>query len=83
MYGRTYSLRIKNRRPCQSVHFFVLSPATRTMASEKLPRYVNHEGYLVAGGFPVDGFKSALKYEAQANDLFVVTYPKVCVKRIA
>ncbi|KAL7435026.1 hypothetical protein ACHAXH_005921 [Discostella pseudostelligera] len=43
---------------------------------EKLPRYSNHDGYLVAGGFPVDGFRSALKYQAQDNDLFIVTYPK-------
>lgn len=60
-----------------------------TMASEpldnrpeKLPKYVNHDGYLVAGGFPVDGFRSALSYKAHDNDLFVVTYPKVCVKRM-
>jgi hypothetical protein len=57
-----------------------------TMASEpldncpeKLPRYVDHDGYLVAGGFPVDGFRSALNYESQDNDLFIVTYPKVSV----
>jgi short-subunit dehydrogenase len=43
---------------------------------EKLPRYRNHDGYLVAYGFPVEGFNSALTYEAQDNDLFIVTYPK-------
>lgn len=49
---------------------------------EKLPKYSNHDGYLVAGGFPVDGFRSALKYQAQDNDLFIVTYPKVCEQHI-
>jgi short-subunit dehydrogenase len=44
---------------------------------EKLPRYRDHGGYLVAWGFPVEGFNSALQYEAQDNDLFIVTYPKV------
>ena len=44
---------------------------------EKLPRYINHDGYLVAGGFPVEGFNSGLKYKAQDDDLFIVTYPKV------
>ncbi len=43
---------------------------------EKLPRYINHNGYLVAGGFPVEGFASGLSYQAQDNDLFIVTYPK-------
>lgn len=43
---------------------------------EKLPRYRNHDGYLVAWGFPVEGFNSALTYKAQDNDLFIVTYPK-------
>lgn len=44
--------------------------------NEKLPRYINHDGYLVAGGFPVEGFNSGLKYQAKNNDLFIVTYPK-------
>lgn len=44
---------------------------------EKLPRYVEHDGYFVAGGFPVEGLRSGLKYKAQADDLFIVTYPKV------
>lgn len=43
---------------------------------EKLPRYRNHDGYLVAWGFSVGGFNSALTYVAQDNDLFIVTYPK-------
>ena len=42
----------------------------------KTPKYVNHDGYLVAGGFPVEGFSSGLSYKAQDNDLFIVTYPK-------
>ncbi len=27
-------------------------------------------------GFPIEGFTSALKYEAQPSDIFIVTYPK-------
>ncbi len=27
-------------------------------------------------GFPVEGFTSALKYQAQPSDIFLVTYPK-------
>jgi hypothetical protein len=46
-----------------------------------LPKYRDHGGYLVAGGFPVEGFGSALKYEARDDDLFVVTYPKVSFRR--
>ncbi len=48
---------------------------------EKLPRYRDHGGYLVAGGFPVEGFSSALKYQAQDNDVFIVTYPKVSLMK--
>jgi hypothetical protein len=46
-------------------------------SQEKLPRYRDHGGYLVAGGFPIEGFSSALKYQARDDDLFIVTYPKV------
>ena len=44
----------------------------------KTPKYINHDGYLVAGGFPVEGFSfsSGLSYKAKDNDLFIVTYPK-------
>ena len=50
-------------------------------SQEKLPRYRDHGGYLVAGGFPVEGFSSALSYQAQDNDLFIVTYPKVSLMK--
>lgn len=43
---------------------------------EILPSYTDHEGYLMPEGFPVDGFMSGLKYQAQPEDLFVATYPK-------
>ncbi len=46
------------------------------MASEKTPTYANHDGYRLAGGFPFEGFRSSLKYEAKDEDLFIVTYPK-------
>jgi len=41
-----------------------------------LPAYTNHDSFLMPKGFPVDGFTSGLKYQAQPNDLFVATYPK-------
>ena len=40
------------------------------------PSYQDHDGYLIASGFPVNNFESALRYKAQFNDLFVVSYPK-------
>lgn len=43
---------------------------------EKLPTYTDHGTYLLAKGFPVEGFKSGLEYQAQDDDLFIVTYPK-------
>jgi len=50
------------------------------MASEKTPSYTDHDGYKLAMGFPLDGFRSCLEYEAKDEDLFIVTYPKVCVQ---
>jgi len=47
------------------------------MASEKTPTYTDHDGYKLAKGFPLDGFRSGLEYEAKDEDLFIVTYPKV------
>jgi len=41
-----------------------------------VPKYKNHNGYLIASGFPEDQFDSALQYQAQPNDLFVTSYPK-------
>jgi hypothetical protein len=49
------------------------------MASDKTPSYTDHDGYKLAMGFPLDGFRSGLKYEAKDTDLFIVTYPKVSV----
>ncbi|MDJ0601708.1 MAG: sulfotransferase domain-containing protein [Crocosphaera sp.] len=44
--------------------------------SVKKPSYYNHNGFLMPMGFPIEGFTSALKYEAQSSDIFLVTYPK-------
>ncbi|MDJ0729779.1 MAG: sulfotransferase domain-containing protein, partial [Crocosphaera sp.] len=44
--------------------------------SRKKPSYYNHNGFLMPMGFPIEGFTSALKYEAQPSDIFIVTYPK-------
>ena len=41
-----------------------------------LPSYTDHNGFLLPKGFPVQGFITGLTYEAQPNDVFVVTYPK-------
>jgi hypothetical protein len=40
------------------------------------PSYTDHNGFRMPKGFPVEGFVSGLKYEAQPNDLIVATYPK-------
>ncbi|KAI2508577.1 sulfotransferase [Fragilaria crotonensis] len=40
------------------------------------PSYTDHDGFLLPKGFPVQGFTNGLRYEAQPNDVFVVTYPK-------
>lgn len=37
------------------------------------PSYTNHNGYLMPKGFPVEGFISGLKYNANPDDLFVAT----------
>lgn len=58
-----------------------MASETPRQEEEKLPRYTNNDGYRVAGGFPVEGFRSGLKYQAQDNDLFIVTYPKVRLNR--
>lgn len=42
----------------------------------KIPKYYNHNGFLMPMGFPVDGFTSAINYQAQSSDIFIVTYPK-------
>jgi len=59
----------------------VLASKAPHTSQEKLPRYRDHGGYLVAGGFPVEGFSSALSYQAQDNDLFIVTFPKVSLMK--
>ncbi len=45
-------------------------------ATEKGPKYTNHDGYLMPYGFPIENFSSSLKYKAEENDLFICTYPK-------
>ena len=45
--------------------------------AEKTPTYTDNNGYKLASGFPLDGFRSGLEYEAKDEDLFIVTYPKV------
>jgi hypothetical protein len=42
----------------------------------KGPTYTDHNGFLMPKGFPIEGFKSGLKYSAGADDLFIATYPK-------
>lgn len=44
--------------------------------NQKKPSYYNHNGFLMPMGFPIEGLTSALKYEAQPSDIFLVTYPK-------
>ncbi|KAL7491181.1 hypothetical protein ACHAWT_000617 [Skeletonema menzelii] len=46
------------------------------MAAEKTPTYTDHDGYKLASGFPLDGFRSGLEYKAKDEDVFIVTYPK-------
>ena len=43
---------------------------------KRRPSYYNHNGFLMPMGFPVEGFTSALNYQAQTSDIFIVTYPK-------
>lgn len=43
---------------------------------EKIPSYTDHGVFLLPKGFPAEGFKSGISYQAQDNDLFIVTYPK-------
>ena len=40
------------------------------------PRYVSHGGFLMPMGFPVAGFDSGLRYQPEAGDIFVASYPK-------
>ncbi len=44
--------------------------------TQQTPSYYNHDGFLMPLGFPVEGFTSALNYQAQPSDTFIVTYPK-------
>jgi Sulfotransferase domain len=41
-----------------------------------IPSYTDHNGFRMPKGFPAENFNAALRYQAQANDLFVATYPK-------
>lgn len=40
------------------------------------PKYRLHNGYRIPLGFPVEAFASAIEYKADAEDTFIVTYPK-------
>ncbi|MGF1486890.1 MAG: sulfotransferase domain-containing protein [Prochloraceae cyanobacterium] len=40
------------------------------------PKYISHNGFLMAKDFPPEAFKSALQYQPEATDIFIVTYPK-------
>ncbi|MEA5511736.1 sulfotransferase domain-containing protein [Crocosphaera sp. UHCC 0190] len=42
----------------------------------KKPSYYYHNGFRMPMGFPIEGFTSALNYQAQPSDIFIVTYPK-------
>ncbi|ACB53617.1 probable sulfotransferase [Crocosphaera subtropica ATCC 51142] len=44
--------------------------------NRKKPSYYDHDGFLMPIGFPIEGFISALRYQAQPSDVFLVTYPK-------
>lgn len=45
-------------------------------SDHKKPSYQNHNGFLMPMGFPPEGFISGINYQAQPDDIFVVTYPK-------
>ena len=36
-------------------------------SQEKLPAYTDHGGFLFPKGFPVEGFRSGLNYQAQGE----------------
>ncbi|MEO0836785.1 MAG: sulfotransferase domain-containing protein [Cyanobacteria bacterium J06642_3] len=40
------------------------------------PSYTFHRNFRLPMGFPAELFDSALAYQAQATDTFIVTYPK-------
>ncbi len=40
------------------------------------PRYYYHNGFRMPMGFPPESFESGIRYLAQPDDIFVVTYPK-------
>lgn len=39
--------------------------------TQQTPSYYNHDGFLMPLGFPVEGFTSALNYQAQPSDTFM------------
>jgi hypothetical protein len=45
-------------------------------SAPRKPRYTVHGGFRMPMGFPVEGFESGQRYEAQPGDVFVSTYPK-------
>ena len=42
----------------------------------KKPQYYFHNGFRMPMGFPPEGFKSGINYQAEASDIFITTYPK-------
>ncbi len=38
--------------------------------------YLHNNGFRMPMGFPSEGFESGLRYQAQRDDIFLVTYPK-------
>jgi hypothetical protein len=44
--------------------------------NRKTPTYYNHNGFRMPMGFPIEAFSSALRYQGQPSDIFLVTYPK-------
>ncbi len=42
----------------------------------KKPHYYLHNGFRMPMGFPPEGFKSGISYQAQTSDIFIATYPK-------
>lgn len=49
---------------------------SKSQSQPKKPSYRNHNGFLMPMGFPVEGFASAISYQARSDDIFIATYPK-------
>lgn len=44
--------------------------------NKRIPRYTNHNGFLMPYGFPAENFDTCLSYKPEDTDIFVSTYPK-------